>query len=157
MSQPEDTLGIQIQTKGLDVLGIQIIRDRKNKMLALSQHGVHLSKEQCPKTPQEVKDMQHIPYASAIGSLMILGKSTSGSVFTLNGGVMVWHNIKQGYIVCFTMEDECVVACEVVKKVVWLIKFLHDLEVVPNMNLPITLYCDNNGIVANFKEPHSDK
>ena len=59
------------------ILGIQIIRDRKNKLLAMSQasyidkvfikyamqnskkgnlpsrHGVYLSKEQCPKTPQE--------------------------------------------------------------------------------------------------------
>ena len=34
------------------------------------RHGVYLSKEQCPKTPQEIKDMKRIPYASAIGSLM---------------------------------------------------------------------------------------
>ena len=27
-------------------------------------YRIHLSKEQCPKTPQEVKDMRHIPYAS---------------------------------------------------------------------------------------------
>ncbi|KAA0049829.1 gag/pol protein [Cucumis melo var. makuwa] len=91
-------LAAQFQIKDLGevqyVLGIQIIRDRKNKMLALSQatyidkilvrysmqnykkgllpfrHGVHLSKEQCPKTPQEVEDMRPIPYASAVGSLM---------------------------------------------------------------------------------------
>ena len=76
------------------VLGIQIFRDRKNRQLALSQasyidkmlsryamqdskkglllfvHGVHLSKEQSPKTPQEVEDMRWYPYASAVGSLM---------------------------------------------------------------------------------------
>ena len=76
------------------VLGIQIVRNRKNKTLALSQtsyidkmlirykmqdskkgllpfkHRVHLSKEQSPKTPQEVEDMRHIPYESAVGSLM---------------------------------------------------------------------------------------
>ncbi|KAA0037272.1 gag/pol protein [Cucumis melo var. makuwa] len=33
-------------------------------------HGVHLSKEQCPKTHQEVEDMRRIPYASTVGSLM---------------------------------------------------------------------------------------
>ncbi|KAA0048570.1 gag/pol protein [Cucumis melo var. makuwa] len=32
--------------------------------------GVHLSKEQCPKTPQEVEDMRCIPYALVVGSLM---------------------------------------------------------------------------------------
>ena len=76
------------------VLGIQIIRDRKNKLLALSQafyidkvlarfsmqnsnkgllparHGIVFSKEQCPKTPQEEEDMRRVPYASAVGSLM---------------------------------------------------------------------------------------
>ena len=34
------------------------------------KYGIHLSKEQCPKTPQEVEDMSNIPYASAVGSLM---------------------------------------------------------------------------------------
>ncbi|KAA0067546.1 gag/pol protein [Cucumis melo var. makuwa] len=34
------------------------------------RHGVHLSKEQCPKTPQKVEDMRCIPYASTVGSLM---------------------------------------------------------------------------------------
>ena len=76
------------------IMGIQIIRDRKNKTLALSQasyidkilvkysmqnskkgnlpfrHGIILSKEQCPKTPQEVEDMKKILYASVVGSLM---------------------------------------------------------------------------------------
>ncbi|TYJ99758.1 gag/pol protein [Cucumis melo var. makuwa] len=91
-------LAVQFQMKDLGeaqyVLGIQIIRDRKNKMLVLSQatyidkmlvrylmqnskkglfpfrHGVHLSKEQCPETPQEVEDMRRIPYASTVDSLM---------------------------------------------------------------------------------------
>ena len=73
---------------------IHRIRDRKNKVIALSQasyidkilvrfsmqnskkgnlpsrHGVHFSKEQYPKTPQEVEDMRRVPYASAVGSLM---------------------------------------------------------------------------------------
>ena len=38
------------------------------------------------------------------------------------------------------MEVEYVVACEAAKEAVWLRKFLHDLEVVPNMNIYITLY-----------------
>ena len=35
-----------------------------------SEHGIHLSNEQCPKTPQEEEDMGRISYASAVGSLM---------------------------------------------------------------------------------------
>ena len=217
-------LAAQFQMKylveALFVLSIKIFRDRENKKLALSQasyidkivvkysmqnskrgllpfkHGVTLSKEQYPKTPQEVEEMRHIPYASAIGSLMyvmlctrpdicyavgIVGryqsnpglahwtavktifnylrrtrdymlvygskdlilvgykdsdfqtdrdsrKSTSGLVFTLNGVAVVWRSIKQGCIVDSTMEAEYVAACEAAKEVVWLRKFLTDLE-----------------------------
>ena len=40
------------------------------KGLLSTRHGVFLSKEQCPKTPQEEEDMRCVPYALAIGSLM---------------------------------------------------------------------------------------
>ncbi|KAA0058461.1 gag/pol protein [Cucumis melo var. makuwa] len=180
-------LATQFQMKDLGnaqyVLGIQIVQNRKNKTLAMSQtsyidkmlsrykmqnskkdllpyrYGIHLSKEQCPKTPQEVEDMSNIPYASAVGSPIYIDsdfqtdkdarKSISGSVFTLNGEAVVWRSIKQLCIVDSTIEVEYVAAWEAAKEVVWLKKFLTDLEVVPNMHLPITLYCDNSGAVAN--------
>ena len=231
------------------VLGIQIIRDRKNKLLALSQasyidkvlarfsmqnskkgqlptrHGIILSKEKCPKTPQEEEDIRRVPYASVVGSLMYamlctrpdicyaigivsryqsnpglahwiavkhilkylrrtrnymliysgadlnpIGytdsdfmsdkdsrKSTSGSVFTLGGGAVVWRSVKQPNIADSTMEAKYIAACEAAKEAVWLKKFITDLEVVPNMDKPIVLYCDNSGAVANCKEPRSHK
>ncbi|KAK0572022.1 hypothetical protein LWI29_024999 [Acer saccharum] len=73
---------------------IQVIRDRKNKTIALSQasyidkilsrfsmqdskkgmlpfrHGIKLSKEQVPKNEHEEQFMSRVPYASAVGSLM---------------------------------------------------------------------------------------
>ena len=84
-------------------------------------------------------------------------RSTSGSVFILNGGSVVWRSIKQSCIADSTMEAEYVVACKAVKEVVWLRKFLIDLEVVPDTAQPMTLYCDNSGAVANSKEPRSHK
>ncbi|KAA0055674.1 gag/pol protein [Cucumis melo var. makuwa] len=84
-------------------------------------------------------------------------KSTSGSVLTLNGGVVVWRSIKQGCIADSTMEAEYVAACEAAKEAVWLRKFLTDLQVVPNMSKPITLYCDKNEAVVNSREPRSHK
>ncbi|KAA0032046.1 gag/pol protein [Cucumis melo var. makuwa] len=210
-------LAMQFQMKDLGnaqyVLGSKIVRNRKNKILAMSQTsyidkmlsrykmqnskkgmlpyrcGIHLSKEQCPKTPQEVEDMSNIPYASAVGSLMYgmlytrpnicysvgmdliftrytdsdfqsnkdARKSTSGSVFTLNGGAVVWRSIKQSCIVDSTMEVEYVATCKAAKEAIWLKKFFTDLEIFPNMHLPITLYCDNSGAVANSREPRSYK
>ncbi|KAA0062093.1 gag/pol protein [Cucumis melo var. makuwa] len=84
-------------------------------------------------------------------------KSTLGSVFILKGEAVVWRSIKQGCIADSTMEAEYVAACEAAKEVVLLKKFLHDLEVVTNMNFLITLYCDNSGAIANSKEPRSHK
>ena len=51
------------------------------------------------------------------------------------------------------MEAEYVAA----KEAVWLQKFFTDLEVVPDMDNSLTLYCDNSGAVANSKEPRSHK
>ena len=34
------------------------------------RHGITLSKNQCPKTPDEIEKMKEVPYASAVGSLM---------------------------------------------------------------------------------------
>ena len=253
LSNIKDWLAKQFQMKDLGeascILGIEIIRDRKNRLLALSQasyidkvlarfsmqnskkgqlpyrHGVFLSKEQCPKTPQEEEDMRRVPYASAVGSLMYVmlctrpdicyavgivsryqsnpgrkhweavkhilkylrrtrnymlvysgkdlnpigytdsdfqkdqddRKSTSGSVFTLGGGAIVWRSVKQSSTADSTMEAEYIAACEAAKEAVWLKKFFIDLEVVPNMDKPLTLYCDNSGAVANSKEPRSHK
>ena len=84
-------------------------------------------------------------------------KSTSGSVFTLGGGAVVWRSVKQSSIADSTMEAEYIAACEAAKEVVWLKKFITYLEVVPNMDKPIVLYCDNNEVVANSKEPRSHK
>ena len=98
LSGVKDWLHKQFEMKDLGeanyILGIKLIRDRKNKLLALSQasyidkilvrfnmenskrgslpfrHGIHLSKEQSPKTPEQKERMSRIPYASAVGSLM---------------------------------------------------------------------------------------
>ena len=98
LTEIKDWLATQFKMKDLGnanyVLGIQIFRDRRNRVLALSQatyidkvltrfsmqnskkglmptrHGIILSKKECPTTPQEIEDMRHVPYASAVGSLM---------------------------------------------------------------------------------------
>ena len=64
---------------------------------------------------------------------------------------------KQTCIADPTMEAEYVAACEAAKEEIWPRKFLTDLEIVLNMHLSITLYCDNNGVVANLEEPRSHK
>ena len=84
-------------------------------------------------------------------------KSTSGYVFTLGGGAIIWKSVKQKCIADSTMEAEYVAACEAAKEAVWLKNFLVELDVVRGLPKSITLYCDNSGAVANSKEPRSNK
>ncbi|RVX02180.1 Retrovirus-related Pol polyprotein from transposon TNT 1-94 [Vitis vinifera] len=179
------------------ILGIKLMRNRKKRMIGLSQalyidtilnrfnmqgskkgflpfrHGIVLSKDQSPKTLEEIESMKTVPYASAVGSLMYAmlctrpdicfavgmdsRKSTSGNVFVLGGGAISWRSIKQTCVADSTMEAEYVAASEAAKEAVWLRNFLLDLGVVPSVQSPITLYCDNSGAVANSKEPQSHK
>ncbi|RVW37486.1 Retrovirus-related Pol polyprotein from transposon TNT 1-94 [Vitis vinifera] len=179
------------------ILGIKLMRNRKKRMIGLSQalyidtilnrfnmqgskkgflpfrHGIVLSNDQSPKTPQEIESMKTVPYASAVGSLMYAmlctrldicfavgmdsRKSTSGNVFVLGGGAISWRSIKQTCVADSTMEAEYVAASKAAKEAVWLRNFLLDLGVVPSVQSPITLYCNNSGAVANSKEPRSHK
>ena len=213
------------QATYIDKVLTRFSMQNSKKGLMPTRHGIILSKKECPTTPQEIEDMRHVPYASAVGSLMyamlctrpdicyavgvvsrfqsnpglnhwiavkhilkylrrtrdymlvysgddlkIQGytdsdfqgdrdsrKSTSGSVFTLGGAAVVWRSVKQSSIADSTMEAEYIAASEAAKEAVWLKNFLSDLEVVPNMDKPITLYCDNSGAVANSREPRSHK
>ena len=77
-------------------------------------------------------------------------KSTSGCVFTLGGGAITW-SVKQSCIADSTVEAEYVAACEAAKEAVWLKKFLSDLVVMRMEQVPITLFCDNSGAVAQYK------
>ena len=91
-------LSSKFNMKDLDVenyiFGMEIKRDRTKRKIWLNQRkyvetilqrfnmqdrkpvkvpilvGVNLSVEQCPKTQEEEEDMSHVPYASAVGSLM---------------------------------------------------------------------------------------
>ena len=78
-------------------------------------------------------------------------------MFTLGGGAIVWKSVKQKCVADSTMEAEYVAASEAAKEAVWLRNFIMDLDVIPGLPRTITIYCDNNGAVANSKEPRVHK
>ncbi|KAL4377561.1 hypothetical protein GQ457_02G033790 [Hibiscus cannabinus] len=165
------------------------------------RHGISLSKEMCPSTPQEREGMSQIPYASAIGSIIYAmictrpdlsyalsmtsryqanpgeelrikgytdasfqtdkddSRSQSGFVFYLNGGAVSWKSSKQDTIADSTTEAEYIAASEAAKEAVWIKKFITGLGIIPSIHLSIVdvvdLYCDNNGAIAQAKEPRS--
>ena len=139
------------------ILGIQIFRDRKNRKLALSQasyidkimdrfsmqdskkgqlpfrHEVHLSNEQSPKTPQEVEDMRHIPYASAVGSLMYAMLCTRPDICYAVGVVSIFQS---------NPRPEHWVAVKHVLKYLWRTRNL--MLTYLGIDLTMTRYTDSN-------------
>ena len=82
-------------------------------------------------------------------------KSQSGYVFLLCGGAVSWKSFKQETTADSTTEAEYIAASEAAKEAVWIKKFITELGVVPSIVGPIPLYCDNNGAIAQAKEPRS--
>ena len=82
-------------------------------------------------------------------------RSTSGFLFTLNGEAVSWKISKQPTNVASMTESKYIAASDAAKEAVWLKKFITDLGVVPTISDPIPLLCDNNGAIAQAKEPRS--
>jgi hypothetical protein len=81
-------------------------------------------------------------------------RSTTGYACTLGVGVVSWMSVKQKYVADSTTEAEYVAAS---KELAWLSKFLMELGVVPDKVIPIMLFFDNSGALANSKEPRYTK
>nr|WP_301002338.1 Ty1/Copia family ribonuclease HI [Bifidobacterium longum] len=82
-------------------------------------------------------------------------RSQSGYVFCLNGGAVSWKSSKQETVADSTTEAEYIAASNAAKEAVWIKKFVTELVVVPSIVDPVDLYCDNNGAIAQAKEPRS--
>ncbi|XP_058729485.1 secreted RxLR effector protein 161-like [Vicia villosa] len=110
------------------VLGIQIFRDRSRGILGLSQKGYierilkrfnmqscspcsvpvqkgdKLSKSECPQNAKETSEMERVPYASAVGSLMYAQVCTRSDIayavnvlgrYLSNPGLGHWKAVKK--------------------------------------------------------------
>lgn len=80
-------------------------------------------------------------------------RSQSGWIFLLNGGAVTWKSSKQDTVADSTCESEYIAASEASKEAAWLRNFIGDLGVVPTIQEPMELFCDNEGAVALTKEP----
>ena len=69
-------------------------------------------------------------------------KSTSGFIFTLNGGAVSWKSSKQETTAHSTTEAEYIAASEAAKEAVWMKKFIKELGVVPSNSNPVPMFCD---------------
>ncbi|KAK8540281.1 hypothetical protein V6N12_046568 [Hibiscus sabdariffa] len=154
------------------------------------RHGISLSKEMCPSTPQERERMSQIPYASAIGSIMYAMICTRPDLsyalsmtsrYQANPGGGHWIAVKnilkylrrtkdaflvygdeeeigiKGYTDArfqtdkdYSRSQSGFVFCLNGGAVSW-----KSSKVVPSISDAIELHCDNNGAIAQAKEPRS--
>ncbi|GJZ72313.1 retrotransposon protein, putative, ty1-copia subclass [Tanacetum coccineum] len=75
-------------------------------------------------------------------------KSQTGYVFVLNGGAVDWKSAKQSIFATSSAEAEYIAAFDASKEAVWVRKFISGLGVVPTIEKPINMYCDNTGAIA---------
>ena len=73
----------------------------------------------------------------------------------MNGGTVIKKSSKKSTIADSTIEAEYIAASDAAKEAVWIKKFIKALGVVPSIADPVDLYCDNNGAIAQAKEPRS--
>ncbi|GKC61444.1 retrotransposon protein, putative, ty1-copia subclass [Tanacetum coccineum] len=131
------------------ILGIKIYRDRSRRLIGLCQSAymdkilkryrmdnskrgyipmqerLDLNKTQGASTPGEVKRMQNIPYASAVGAVD-------------------WKSSKQNTTAMSATEAEYIATSEAGMEAVWIRKFISGLGILPTINEPIKIFCDNS-------------
>ncbi|KAK8600674.1 hypothetical protein V6N12_050527 [Hibiscus sabdariffa] len=130
------------------------------------RHGIPLSKEMCPSSPQERECMSQIPYASAIGSIMYAIICTRPDLsYALSMTSRYQENPGEeqlsikGYTDASFQTDKddsrSQSASEATKEAVWIKKLVTELGVMPSISDAMELYYDNNGAITQAKEPRS--
>ncbi|GJR33300.1 retrotransposon protein, putative, ty1-copia subclass [Tanacetum coccineum] len=79
-------------------------------------------------------------------------KSQTGYVFVLNGGAVDWKSTKQSIFATSSTDAEYIAAFDASKEAVWIRKFISGLGIVPTIEEPISMYCDNTGAIAIAKD-----
>ncbi|GJS89576.1 zinc finger, CCHC-type containing protein [Tanacetum coccineum] len=79
-------------------------------------------------------------------------KSQTVYVFILNGGDVDWKSTKQSIFATSFINAEYIVAFDASKEAVWIHKFISGFGVVPTIEKPINMYCDNTRAITISKD-----
>nr|GFA08189.1 hypothetical protein [Tanacetum cinerariifolium] len=79
-------------------------------------------------------------------------KSQTGYVFVLNGCAVDWKSTIQSIFAASSIDAEYIAAFDASKKAVLIRKFIYGLGIVPTIEEPISMYCDNTGVIAIEKD-----
>nr|GEU99737.1 hypothetical protein [Tanacetum cinerariifolium] len=140
---------------GNDIPMLQSVKDWLGKCFAMKDLG-DASYILGIKIYRELDIMSGVPYASVVGSIMYVMTCTRPDIsFALSMGAVTWKILKQDTMTDSTCEFEYISACEASKEAIWMKNFIRDIGVVPTLQDPIEIFCDNESVVALTKE-HKD-
>ncbi|WJX77490.1 hypothetical protein P8452_60793 [Trifolium repens] len=135
------------------------MHDSKKGLIPM-QHGIYVSYA-LSTTSRYQSDPGEAHWIAVKNILKYLRRTKE--TFLVYGGeeelaVVGWKSSKQETVVDSTTEAEYIAASTAAKEAVWIKKFITELEVVPSIVDPISLYCDNNdrGDVKICKVPTLD-
>nr|GEY11535.1 hypothetical protein [Tanacetum cinerariifolium] len=80
-----------------------------------------------------------------------------GGDSTTELGVVDWKSSKQSTTTMSSMEAKYIAATEAAMKAIWIRKFIYGLDVVPNIDKPMDMYCDNTCAITIADEPGVQK
>ncbi|GJW93814.1 retrotransposon protein, putative, ty1-copia subclass [Tanacetum coccineum] len=183
------------------ILGIKIYRDRSKRLIRLSQSAymdkilkrfrmdnskrgyipmqerLDLNKTQGASTPEEVKRMQNVPYASvnpgkphwtAVKTILKYLRNIKDMILVYDGNpeaelrVDCYCNagfetnrddINKVLLQCLLHKLNNIAALEAAMEAVWIRKFILGLGIVPTINEPIKMFCDNSAALLIANEP----
>ncbi|GJS33658.1 retrotransposon protein, putative, ty1-copia subclass [Tanacetum coccineum] len=138
------------------ILGIKIYRDRSKRLIGLGQNAYMdkiLKRYKNPSTKLRVECYCDAGFETDRDDT----KSQTGYVFVLNGGAVDWKSSKQSTIAMSATESEYIVASEAAMEAVWIRKFISGLGIVPTINEPLNMYCDNSAAIHYANEPGVQK
>nr|GFB24770.1 hypothetical protein [Tanacetum cinerariifolium] len=82
----------------------------------------------------------------------IRNTKNTGYVFVLNGGDVDWKSTKQSIFATSYIDAEYIAAFYASKEAVCIRNFIYGLGIVPTIEEPISMYCDNIGAIAIAKD-----
>ncbi|GJX83504.1 retrotransposon protein, putative, ty1-copia subclass [Tanacetum coccineum] len=116
------------------ILGIKIYRDRLKRLIGLGQNA-YMDKI-LKRYEMDNSKRGHIPMQERLNLNKTQGSSTPKEVKRAVG----WKSSKQSTTAMSATEDEYIAAMEAV----WIRKFISGLGIVPTINEPIKMFCDNS-------------
>ncbi|GJS13697.1 retrotransposon protein, putative, ty1-copia subclass [Tanacetum coccineum] len=137
------------------ILGIKIYQDRSKRLIGLSQ-SAYIDKI-LKRFRMDNSKRGYIPIQERLDLNKTQGASTPEKakryVSVLNEGAVDWKSSKQSTTAMSATKAEYIAASEAAMEAVWIRKFILGLGIVPTINKPIKMFCDNSATLLIANKP----